>query len=133
MTARDDLAAAVEREGALPMPVGNVRLTVERETEIRALRRLADLMDGDDARTGKVGIPVSYGHYLVWLAVVGSYGAWEAEWVRLTRTASVEAASEWSARQETQVQRLIELVYPGGATARARSAAEVRALAEVAS
>lgn len=111
----------------------NARLSPERKVEARTLFRLADLMDEDDARTGKVGIPVSYGHRLIWLAVIGSYEAWEAEWVRLTRTESMDAANEWSARQETQIRQLIELVYPGGATARARSAAEVRALAEAAS
>lgn len=108
-------------------------LSAECGADSQVLLRLADLMDEDDARTGKVGIPVSYGHRLVWLAVIGSYEAWEAEWVRLTRTKSVEAANEWSARQENQVQRLIALVYPGGALARARSAAEIRALAEATS
>jgi hypothetical protein len=110
-------------------PVGTPVLA----SDSRALHRLAELMDEDDARTNKVGIPVSYGHRLVWLAVIGSFEAWETEWLRLTRTESVEAVNEWSARQETQVQRLIELVYPGGAVARSKSAAEVRALAEMAS
>lgn len=95
-----------------------------------ALLRLADLMDEDDARTGKVGIPVSYGHHLAWLAVVGSHEAWEAEWVRLARTESTAVACEWSERQEAQTRCLIELVYPGGATAVTRSADEIRAMAE---
>jgi hypothetical protein len=128
-----DLSTAVRAEGALPMPVGSLRLTPEREADNRALHQLADLMDEDDARTGRVGIPVSYGHRLVWLAVIGSFEAWETEWVRLTRTESVDAANAWSAQQETQVQRLIELVYLGGAMARPKSAAEIRALAEATS
>jgi len=102
------------------------------EVDVRVLRRLADLMDEDDARTGRVGIPVSYGHRLLWLALVHSFDAWDAEWVRLAHTESVNAASDWADRLEARFQRLVELVYPGGATARARSAAEIRALAEVA-
>lgn len=100
------------------------------ESDITVLRRLATSMDEDDAHTNKVGIPVSYGHYLLWLAVIGTYEAWETEWVRLTKTQSAQAAAEWSERQEGQVQRLIEVVYPGGATARPRSAEDVRALAD---
>ncbi|WP_371099846.1 hypothetical protein [Streptomyces sp. PU_AKi4] len=94
------------------------------------LRRLADLMDEDDARTNKVGIPVSYGHRLIWLAVIGTYEAWEAEWVRLTKTKSVQVANEWSAGIDAQVHRLIELVYPGGIMARPKSAQDIRAMAD---
>lgn len=94
------------------------------------LRRLADLMDEDDARTNKVGIPVSYGHRLIWLAVIGTYEAWEAEWVRLAKTQSLQAAVEWSDGIEAEVQRLIELVYPGGITARPKSAQDIRAMAD---
>jgi hypothetical protein len=100
------------------------------QSDTTALRRLATSMDEDDARTNKVGIPVSYGHRLLWLAVIGTYEAWEAEWVRLAKTESPQAAIEWSERQEDQVQRLTELVYPGGATARPKSAQDVRAMAD---
>lgn len=100
-----------------------------RNSDTSTLRRLADLMDEDDARTNKVGIPVSYGHRLIWLAVIGTYEAWEAQWVRLARTKSVQAASEWSDAIETEVQRLIELVYPGGILARPKSAQDIRAMA----
>ncbi|MEU5772621.1 hypothetical protein ABZ819_04865 [Streptomyces venezuelae] len=129
-------ADAVRVLGALPMPVGpdpqptSARLSPRREADAEALHRLADLMDEDDARTGKVGIPVSYGHRLVWLAVVGSHEAWQAEWLRLLRTESLQAANEWSDRQEERIRHLTRLVYPGGATAQSKSAAEVRAMAE---
>ena len=93
------------------------------------LLRLATMMDEDDARTNKVGIPVSYGHHLIWLAVIGTYEAWEAEWVHLAKTKSVQTANEWSAGIEAEVQRLIELVYPGGITARPKSSQDIRALA----
>lgn len=99
-------------------------------SDITALRRLATLMDEDDARTNKVGIPVSYGHHLIWLAVIGTYEAWEAEWVRLTKTQSVQVANEWSAGLDAQMRRLIELVYPGGIMARPKSAQDVRAMAD---
>ncbi|WP_030777169.1 hypothetical protein [Streptomyces sp. NRRL S-920] len=98
-------------------------------SEAAALNRLADLMAEDDSRTGGVGIPVSYGHRLVWLAIVGSFEAWQTEWLRLTRTESAQAANAWDDRQEALVRRLIELVYPGGATAQAKTVAEVRAMA----
>lgn len=100
------------------------------ESDVNVLRQLATSMDEDDARTNKVGIPVSYGHRLLWLAVIGTYEAWETEWVRLAKTESTQAAVEWSERQEGQLQRLIELVYPGGATARPLSAEDVRAIAD---
>ncbi|WP_435595918.1 hypothetical protein [Streptomyces albogriseolus] len=87
-------------------------------------------MDEDDARTDRVGIPASYGHYLLWTAVTKPYGDWDTEWVRLVKTQSRQAAKEWADRLETQFSRLIELVYPGGATAGSRSSAEVRSLAE---
>jgi hypothetical protein len=98
-------------------------------SDASTLHRLATLMDEDDARTNKVGIPVSYGHHLIWLAVIGTYEAWEAEWVRLAKTKSVQAANDWSAGIEAEVQRLIELVYPGGITARPQSAQGIRVLA----
>ena len=100
-----------------------------RNSDTSTLLRLATLMDEDDTRTNKVGIPVSYGHYLIWLAVIGTYEAWEAEWVRLTKTQSVQAANDWSDQIETEVQRLIELVYPGGITARPKSSQDIRELA----
>ena len=99
-------------------------------SDIDALRRLATLMDEDDARTNKVGIPVSYGHHLIWLAVIGTYEAWEAEWVRLTKTESLQTANEWSEGLDAQVHRLSELVYPGGILARPKSAQDVRAMAD---
>jgi hypothetical protein len=100
------------------------------DTETKhALLRLADLMDKDNTQTNNVGIPVSYGHHLAWLAIVGSHEAWEAEWLRLLRTQSLQAANAWSEQQEQRMQTLIELVYPGGSRAESRSAAEVRALA----
>jgi hypothetical protein len=95
----------------------------------QALLRLAALMDEDNAQTRNVGIPVSYGHHLAWLAIVGSHDAWETEWLRLLRTQSLHAANAWSERQEQRMRALIDLVYPGGARAVSRSAAEVRALA----
>ena len=98
-------------------------------SDTSTLHRLATLMDEDDARTNKVGIPVSYGHHLIWLAVIGTYEAWEAEWVRLARTKSAQAANEWSAGIEAEVRRLIELVYPGGITARPKSAQDIREMA----
>lgn len=98
-------------------------------SDAATLHRLAHLMDEDNARTNTVGIPASYGHWLINLAVSGPCEAWDAEWVRLTRTVSRQAAIEWADRQEAQIRRLAELIYPGGATARARSAADVRALA----
>lgn len=95
-----------------------------------ALRRAADLMDADDARTNRVGIPVSYGHHLLWLAVVKPFGDWDTEWVRLVKAQSRQAAIEWADRVEAQHQRLIELVYPGGVLAGSRSARDIRALAD---
>jgi hypothetical protein len=95
-----------------------------------ALRRFADLMDEDDARTNKVGVPVSCGHYLLSLAVSGSTAEWDAQWIRLANTESQQAAIEWAEAEEAQLQRMIELVYPGGATACRKSAAEVRSMAD---
>lgn len=100
--------------------------------DARVLRRLAELMDEDDARTGKVGIPVSYGHYLLHVAVSGTSQEWDNEFVRILRTESRSAAIAWANQLEAQFQRLIQQVYPGGAVARARSAAEVRELADAA-
>jgi hypothetical protein len=99
-------------------------------SDITALRQAADLMDEDDTRTNKVGIPVSYGHHLLWLAVTKPYGDWDTEWVRLVRAQSREAANQWADRVEAQHQRLIELVYPGGALARSKSAQDIRAIAD---
>jgi hypothetical protein len=99
-------------------------------TEIRqALLRLATLMDEDNARHNNVGIPVSHGRYLAGLAVSGTADEWDAEWVRILRTDSMQAATIWADLQEKRTQTVIELVYPDGATATARSADEVRALA----
>ena len=95
------------------------------------LRRFADLMDEDDSRTSKVGVPVSHGHYLLSQAVSGSADEWDAEWLRLAKTESRQAAIEWAEKEEAQLQRLISLVYPGGATACPKSAAEVRSMADV--
>jgi hypothetical protein len=99
-------------------------------SDITALRQLADQMDEDDARTNKVGIPVSYGHHLIWRAVTKPYGDWDTEWVHLVNTQSRQAANEWAAGIEAQLQRLIELVYPGGALARSKSAQDIRAMAD---
>lgn len=101
---------------------------VDAETR-QALLRLATLMDDDNTRTNHVGIPVSYGHYLVSIAVSGTTQEWDADWLRILRTQGMQAAKAWSDEQEKRTHALIELVYPGGATATARSAAEVRALA----
>lgn len=98
--------------------------------EADTLRRLADLMDADDARTGNVGIPVSYGHYLVSVGVSGTCAEWDAEWLRLLRARGMQAAKAWADEQEQRTKDLIQLVYPGGATAHAKTAAEVRALAD---
>lgn len=95
----------------------------------QALLRLATLMDEDDARTNHVGIPVSYGHYLVSVAVSGTTEQWDAEWLRILRTQGMQYAKAWGDEQEKRTRDLIQLVYPGGATAKARSADEVRALA----
>lgn len=102
-----------------------------------ALYRLADLMDEDNSRTASispcghpVGIPVSYGHYLVWLAVIGTYEAWETEWVRLAREESLEAAMKWGAGLEQLIRELIGLVYPGGATASPLPPERVREIAD---
>ncbi|MER8220951.1 hypothetical protein ABTZ58_10225 [Streptomyces sp. NPDC094143] len=100
------------------------------DSDAAALRRFANLMDEDDARTSRVGIPVSHGHYLLSQAVSGSSDEWDAEWIRLTKTDSRQAAIEWAQREESQLQRLIQLVYPGGATACPKSAAEVRSMAD---
>lgn len=93
------------------------------------LNRLADLMDADDARTGKVGIPVSYGHFLLWEALVGPGDAWDQEYARLCRTKGSSAAVAWSSGLEAQHRRLLDLAYPGGALAQPISADAVRALA----
>jgi len=103
-------------------------LTVDADTR-KALLRLAALMDEDNARTNHVGIPVSYGHYLVSVAVSGTTQEWDAEWLRILRTRGPQAAKAWGDEQEKRTHDLIQLVYPGGATAKARSANEVRALA----
>ena len=97
--------------------------------EAETLRRLAELMDADDARTGRVGIPVSYGHYLVSVAVSGTAEEWDSEWRRILRTQGMQAAKAWADKQEKRERDLIQLVYPGGATARAKTAAEIHALA----
>ena len=98
-------------------------------TDAEALLRLAQLMDEDDARTNKVGIPASYGHYLLREALAGSGDTWDREYARLCHTEGGAAATAWADRLEQQFRRLVELVYPGGATARAVSSADVRALA----
>ncbi|MGW2721347.1 hypothetical protein [Streptomyces sp. NPDC001492] len=113
------------------MTVDLFRLDVPRAVvEAATLRRLADLMDEDDARTGNVGIPVSYGHYLASVAVSGTAEEWNAEWLRLLRAQGMQAANAWADEQEQRTKALIQLVYPGGATAHAKTAAEVRALAD---
>lgn len=112
------------------MPQVNQTRSVQPDGDAAALRRFADLMDEDDARTNRVGIPVSHGHYLLSQAVSGSSDEWDAEWIRIARTESRQAAIEWAGREEAQLQRLIERVYPGGATACRKSAAEVRSMAD---
>lgn len=98
-------------------------------TDSDALHLLAKLMDEDDARTGRVGIPVSHGHFLLWEALAGPRDAWDREYAHLCRTEGSTAASAWSNRLEAQYRRLVDLVYPGGATAHSVSADTVRALA----
>lgn len=100
------------------------------KNDIPALRTMADLMDEDDARTNKVGIPVSYGHYLIFLAVTKPYGDFDIEWARLAKTQSRQAANAWADKIDAQHRRLIELIYPGGAVARAKTAQEIRAMAD---
>ena len=101
---------------------------VDAETR-QALLRLATLMDEDNARTNHVGIPVSYGHYLVSVAVSGTTQQWDAEWLRILQAQGMQAAKDWSDEQDKREHALIDLVYPGGATAKDRSADEIRALA----
>lgn len=93
------------------------------------LLRLADLMDADDVRTHRVGIPASYGQHLLWTALTGPGDSWSREYVRRLRAEGPEAVKTWADRLEVQQYRLIELVYPGGAIARPRSADEVRTMA----
>lgn len=94
-----------------------------------ALHHLAQLMDWDDARTGRAGIPASYGHFLLWTALAGPGDAWDREYARLCHTEGGSAASVWADRLEEQHRRLVHLVYPDGACARPVNADEVRALA----
>ncbi|MDQ0809840.1 hypothetical protein QFZ63_001554 [Streptomyces sp. B3I7] len=98
--------------------------------DVEALRRFAQLMDEDDARTNKAGLPASYGHYLLFVALAGPGDAWDREYARLCHTEGGAAATAWAARLEQQYRRLIALVYPGGATARSMSSADVRAIAD---
>lgn len=99
-------------------------------TDAKALRRLAQLMDEDDARTGRVGIPISYGIYLVWQALAGPGDDFDLEYVRLCRTKGSAAAVAWGQELDRQYHRLTGLVYPDGCLSRPMKADEVRALAD---
>lgn len=104
-------------------------MTFETLTDAGALRRLAQLMDEDDARTGRVGIPVSYGIHLAWQALAGPGDAFDLEYVRLCRTKGSAAAVAWGRELERQYHRLTGLLYPDGCLSRSMKADEVRALA----
>lgn len=102
---------------------------------VKALHNVADLMERDDMRAraahgSPVGIPPSMGHHLIWQVCTGGGEVWSAEWVRLAREVSLEAAQKWSASQNELIHELEELVYPGGAHAATASANDVRAIAD---
>ncbi|MDT0306159.1 hypothetical protein RM780_04175 [Streptomyces sp. DSM 44917] len=107
---------------------------------IATLHRFADALERDDVRTsalraraggsrGRLGVPPSFGCDLIHRAAIGGFEAWRAEWLRLLRTESLDAARAWSAGLYETEHRVAGLVYPDGAVSGPVTAAEVRALA----
>ena len=107
---------------------------------VKALHDLADLMEHDNIRTAAhnrrdgrpchpVGIPPNMGHGLIQQACLGPQAAFDAEWTRLARQESLQAAMQWGAEQSNFVRSIAAIVYPAGLVSPTISADEVRALA----